>query len=87
LLLVTLIAVFCGSLGAQPGYLGFDRNQYPGVANLGVLRQRFAFAGYWLSDPPGEHSNTWQGKRQSMEGAGFGFSGAVQRTAVRTLEE
>jgi hypothetical protein len=54
-------------------YLGFDRNQYPGDGSLGWLRQTFAFAGYWLNDPPGEHNNTWQGKRNTIQGAGFGF--------------
>lgn len=54
-------------------YLGFDRNDYPGDANLKVLRQTFSFAGYWLNDPPGAQSNNWQGKRPVLESSGFGF--------------
>ncbi len=54
-------------------YLGFDRNDYPGDANLPSLRRTFSFAGYWLNVPPGATSNTWIGKRQSVKDAGFGF--------------
>jgi hypothetical protein len=38
--------------GAQT-YLGFDRNDYPGDANLAALRKTFAFSGYWLNNPRG----------------------------------
>jgi hypothetical protein len=58
---------------ASPAYLGFDRNQYPGDATLGLLRQTFSFSGYWLNPPPGETSNTWQGKRGILSSSGFGF--------------
>jgi hypothetical protein len=54
-------------------YLGFDRNKYPGDAAIGVLRKTFSFCGYWLNTPPGENSNTWQGKRKSLRSRGFGF--------------
>ena len=54
-------------------YLGFDRNDYPGDANLASLRRTFSFAGYWLNVPPGATSNTWTGKRKVVEDAGFGF--------------
>lgn len=54
-------------------YLGFDRNDYPGNANLGILKQTFSFVGYWLNSPPGEHSNSWAGHRTAVESAGFGF--------------
>lgn len=54
-------------------YLGFDRNDYPGDANLKILRQTFSFAGYWLNNPPSEKTNTWVGKRKAIESAGFGF--------------
>ena len=55
-------------------YLGFDRNQYPGDENLATLRQTFSFTGYWLNNPPGENANTWVGKRQVLQSAGFGFA-------------
>ena len=58
---------------ADAQYLGFDRNDYPGDASLPILRQIFSYAGYWLSNPPGETSNTWIGKRKLVESAGFGF--------------
>jgi hypothetical protein len=64
--------VLLPALGAAQ-YLGFDRNDYPGDANLPVLRQTFAYAGYWLSNPPGENSNSWVGKRSVLQNAGFGF--------------
>ena len=54
-------------------FLGFDRNEYPGDANLEALHQTFAFAGYWLNPPPGASSNSWAGKRERLAAAGFGF--------------
>jgi Domain of unknown function (DUF1906) len=63
-----------GSASAAPrSYLGFDRNKYPGDAALRVLRKAFSFCGYWLNTPPGETSNTWQGKRETLHSNGFGF--------------
>jgi hypothetical protein len=56
-----------------PSYLGFDRNTYPGDANLKALRQTFSYAGYWLNNPPGEKANSWSGHRATVESAGFGF--------------
>jgi hypothetical protein len=73
LLLPIVVAVICVSLRAQTSYLGFDRNDYPGDANLKALRQTFSYTGYWLNDPPGERSNTWAGHRAAIESAGFGF--------------
>jgi hypothetical protein len=58
---------------ANSTYLGFDLNEYPGDANLKVLRQSFSYAGYWLNNPPGATSNNWVGHRAAVESAGFGF--------------
>jgi hypothetical protein len=55
------------------GILGFDRNDYPGVAAMKELRKEFAFAGYWLTPPPGTKTNSWTGKRREMEALGYGF--------------
>lgn len=55
-------------------FLGFDRNIYPGDDALRTLRKSFAFAGYWLSPPPGETVNTWRGKRSLLQSLGFGFA-------------
>jgi Domain of unknown function (DUF1906) len=64
----------CGiALAQTPAYLGFDRNTYPGDANMKALRQTFSYAGYWLNNPPGEKTNSWSGHRASIESAGFGF--------------
>jgi hypothetical protein len=64
----------CTTVQAQNGpYLGFDRNDYPGDANLKALHQTFAYTGYWLNKPPGEKTNTWTGHRAAVESAGFGF--------------
>ena len=59
--------------GQSESYLGFDRNTYPGDANLKTLRQTFSYTGYWLNRPPGEKANTWAGHRTAVESAGLGF--------------
>jgi hypothetical protein len=55
--------------------LGFDLNIFPGKDALPVLRKTFAFAGYWLSPPPGEQNDTWvgNGQREALRAQGFGF--------------
>jgi Domain of unknown function (DUF1906) len=58
---------------SSPAFLGFDRNEYPGDGNLRELHKTFAYAGYWLNNPPGTRTNTWAGKRSKLEAAGFGF--------------
>ncbi len=58
---------------APAGYIGFDRNDYPGDASLKILRQTFSYAGYWLNNPPGAKTNSWTGKRKTLQAAGFGF--------------
>jgi hypothetical protein len=70
---VAAFAVGCALLQAQNTYLGFDRNEYPGDANLKTLKQTFAYTGYWLNNPPGARSNSWAGHRGAVEAAGFGF--------------
>jgi Domain of unknown function (DUF1906) len=54
-------------------YAGFDMNLYPGDDALPALRKHFAYAGYWLTNPPGDHSNGWVGKRDLLVQQGFGF--------------
>jgi Domain of unknown function (DUF1906) len=73
LLVLSCVCFAVCSASAQQSYLGFDRNDYPGDANLKVLRQTFSYTGYWLNNPPGENSNTWIGKRAALHRAGFGF--------------
>jgi hypothetical protein len=58
---------------AQSTFLGFDRNEYPGDANMQALKAPFAFTGYWLNNPPGATSNTWAGKRAALQKMGYGF--------------
>ena len=58
---------------AQAGYIGFDRNGYPGDSNLKILRRTFSYSGYWLNNPPGANTNSWMGKRKALQAAGFGF--------------
>ncbi len=55
-------------------FLGFDRNDYPGDANLAALRKTFSFTGYWLNNPPDTRSNSWVGKRKAVEAADLGFA-------------
>jgi hypothetical protein len=70
--------VICGCLAVVPSavtqtYLGMDRNDYPGDANMQALRKTFAFTGYWLNNPPGVDRNSWRGKRASLQTMGYGF--------------
>lgn len=71
---ILLIGIFvsCRAIIAQ-SFIGFDRNDYPGDENLRVLRQMFSYTGYWLNSPPGAKTNSWAGKRQVLQSAGFGF--------------
>jgi hypothetical protein len=72
--LATILIFFCATLNAQtPSYLGFDRNAYPGDANLQSLHETFSYTGYWLNHPPGEKTNSWTGHRAAVASAGFGF--------------
>jgi hypothetical protein len=69
-----LLLCLCGtSLTAQSTYLGFDRNDYPGDGNMGILKRSFAFTGYWLNNPPGANANTWKAHRVSLQQMGYGF--------------
>jgi hypothetical protein len=60
-------------MSSTRAYLGFDRNSYPGGLALVSLRETFSFTGYWLNNPPGEISNSWNGKRALLLSHGFGF--------------
>lgn len=53
--------------------VGFDRNDYPGDDTMSSMRSVFSFTGYWLTNPPGEHANTWIGKRALLHSQGWGF--------------
>jgi hypothetical protein len=73
-LILALALIFSSASSfAQTAYLGFDRNTYPGDADLKALHKTFSYTGYWLNDPPGERTNTWGGHRAAVESAGFGF--------------
>ena len=74
-LVIALIlpAAATGQPNSARAYLGFDRNAYPGDANLKTLHETFSYTGYWLNNPPGERANTWTGHRAAVESAGFGF--------------
>jgi hypothetical protein len=54
-------------------YRGFDRNEYPGDATMAAMQKTFAFTGYWLTNPPGDDTNTWTGKRATLRAQGWGF--------------
>jgi Domain of unknown function (DUF1906) len=80
-LLLSAIAVVVGlspiiaarTAQVESPYLGLDRNDYPGDANMAALHKTFDFTGYWLSNPPGANRNTWQGKRNQLQKMGYGF--------------
>ena len=81
LLLIILTTAVCGgqpqlqpgAAAGQASYIGFDSNDYPGDDALPALRRHFSFAGYWLTNPPGAHQNSWVGKREALMRNGFGF--------------
>ena len=72
-------------------HAGFDRNNYPGDAALPELRKHFDFTGYWLTNPPGETSNTWVGKREILLRQGFGFlvvaNGRLDKEINRSIKQ
>lgn len=72
-LLLTVTTLGACSSWAQSTFLGFDRNDYPGDANMQTLKTKFVFTGYWLNNPPGASSNTWTGKRATLQKMGYGF--------------
>jgi len=49
------------------GYVGFDRNEYPGDGTMAGMKKQFAFVGYWLTVPPGAMFNQWVGKRELLK--------------------
>ena len=55
------------------GYVGFDRNEYPGDDTMAAMKNQFAFVGYWLTVPPGAMFNQWVGKRALLRQQGWGF--------------
>ena len=78
LLLIFAVFLMCGEssfaqTGSRQGYLGFDRNDYPGDAAMSALRKEFSFAGYWLTPAPGANTNSWTGKRKVMQEQRYGF--------------
>ena len=69
-----LLAASQASIAQQhPTFLGMDRNDYPGDADMQLLRKTFVFTGYWLNNPPGAERNTWTGKRAHLQTLGYGF--------------
>jgi hypothetical protein len=72
-LILLIIGPFAYAQQPTRQFIGFDRNDYPGDAALPALRKHFDFAGYWLTNPPGERHNSWVGKRAALLEQGFGF--------------
>ena len=71
--LFAIVVLLLGQAATAQTVLGLDRNDYPGVKQLAALHKTFAFTGYWLNNPPGANTNSWAGKRQTLQSAGFGF--------------
>jgi len=76
-ILTLFVALLISTAPAQKenpsAFLGFDRNEYPGDESLPVLRKTFSYASYWLNSQPGSKNNSWLGKRETLQKAGFGF--------------
>ena len=71
-----LMLAASGSLpmpGRAQTYLGLDRNDYPGDANMAALRKTFTFTGYWLNNPPGANRDSWISHRKALQKMGYGF--------------
>lgn len=73
LLVVLLAPDLAESQTSKGSFLGMDRNDYPGDADMAALRKTFAFTGYWLNNPPGANQNTWTGQRKALANMGYGF--------------
>lgn len=74
--LVVMFCFTCVSVSAGQkanSYIGIDRNDYPGDAELKMLGRKFTYMGFWLNNPPGATSNNWTGKRAAIRRAGLGF--------------
>ena len=67
-------SVGAAAVGAtNNGFVGFDRNEYPGDDTMAAMKKQFAFVGYWLTVPPGAMFNQWVGKRELLKQQGWGF--------------
>jgi hypothetical protein len=71
---LTIICFLAITSCCAQSYKGFDKNEYPGDAALPQLRKSFSWTGYWLNNPPGSQSNSWQNKREILTNNGFGFA-------------
>jgi len=75
-LLCAIAMVVPGANSAQSGYLGFDKNDYPGDASMTVLRKSFRYTSYWLNNPPGFQRNPRGWQACFHQTAGVWLSGA-----------
>jgi Domain of unknown function (DUF1906) len=75
-----------GQRSSKSGFLGFDRNDYPGDAAMKDLRKEFTFAGYWLTPAPGGKTNSWKGNRRAMKALGYGFLLLAQGRAGNAIQ-
>lgn len=81
LLLLTLVTGCAGGISlptgapATGGVPGFDTWQYPGTSAMANWRQAspYRWVGYYLSSPC-HRDASWMGKRQELEGMGWGLA-------------
>lgn len=69
----TSVASYKDGTTQSGSFVGFDRNDYPGDDVMSAMRKTFSFTGYWLTNPPGEQANSWEGKRGLLRSQGWGF--------------
>src|SRR3984957_14248582 len=86
LVIFTAAVLAMGQSDRTSAYLGFDRNAYPGDANLKALHETFSYTGYWLNHPPGEKTNSWTGHPAAVASAGLGFLGLLHRPVSPCLK-
>lgn len=82
----SLILVATLGYASTTSYLGFDANDYPGDEALPLMRRTFAFAGYWLNNPPGTDTNGWVGKRTTLLKNDFGFLVLFNGRTIKELK-
>ena len=75
-----------GQSGEAHGYVGIDRNDYPGDAAMAQLKKEFSFTSYWLTPSPFSKANSWKGKRKVLAGQGWGFLLLARGRAVYSVK-
>jgi hypothetical protein len=60
----------------MPGFPGFDRSEFPGLAEMTWLKtnSNLVWCGYYLGPAPSHSSTTWIGQRAALGAGGWGIA-------------